>query len=233
MPADTPAIHSTCCTVYFHEQELGGQITKDCSAGCRSVDSVRVYRGTTAGFGFVTRPCGIVLGLVCLRGAESLSQMLAFVHRIFAAAATPASQLKFLGYDRACQLHPHIVNAAAQGNTAALEFQRWGTTCFVDRFHVRKHTTPECDITKPQCRYHPDLFPALEGVNSMMAETISKALNRFKLVIRNTNPTFSTFILYEVFETRNRHLASKLPPIARANPVVANPPSTHPSPNHS
>lgn len=83
---------------------------------------------------------------------------------------------------------------------------------FVDRFHVKGHTTPGCDITSDKCQYHPDLtvFEELIGVNTESAEQCFSWLGKFKHSVKYMSQYRYKMFLYFVVTSRNSLIKMKL-----------------------
>lgn len=82
----------------------------------------------------------------------------------------------------------------------------------VDRFHIAGHTTPECDIEDPRCRYHPDLedFTEMRGVNTECAEQCFAWLRRFKHSMKYMCQYKFKFFLHVIVRARNKFIETKL-----------------------
>lgn len=76
-------------------------------------------------------------------------------------------QLRYIGYDRACDLHPFIHNLSEKG----AYFANWllcHVSFLVDSFHVRNYTEACCmPPENNRCEYHPSLpkFGEIHGTN--------------------------------------------------------------------
>lgn len=115
---------------------------------------------------------------------ESCTQVYAFFLLTFGRTTDDLMRLKFVGYDRACDLHPFLSNLSKKGNVGAkilLDHVKF----LVDIFHVMKHKEQCCmPPNNPKCRYHPHLetFKEIRGTNTESAEQSNRFLNRFKHV---------------------------------------------------
>ena len=164
--------------------------------GCRKVKNVEKFYETTAGIIAAVRPCGVVVNFSELFTCESPSQVYLFLLFTFGRSALDFAQLKFVGYDRACDLEPFLRGMAKKGSDGAtllLEQAKF----FVDRFHVKGHTEPVCTAGDPQCKYHPDLpcFTDVSGANTECAEQTFAWLGKFKKVTRQMSMWRFNFFL--------------------------------------
>ena len=121
-------------------------------------------------------------------------------------------RLKFVGYDRACDLHPFLSNLSKKGNVGAkilLDHVKF----LVDIFHVMKHKEQCCmPPNNPKCRYHPHLetFKDIRGTNTESAEQSNRFLNRFKhMCKRMAEFKFKAFMWF-VIETHNELIEERL-----------------------
>ena len=82
---------------------------------------------------------------------ESLTQVFLFLLRTFVRDAASVLRLRYLGYDRACDLKPFLVNQAKKSSAGAiLLLDR--VKFLVDKFHCEKHTGPTCmPPDNPKC----------------------------------------------------------------------------------
>ena len=124
--------------------------------GCRKAKGVNRFYDRSAGVLALVRPCGIFVNTTEMYTCESPTQVYLFLVMTFA-RANDIDRLRYLGYDRACDLHPFLCNLEAKG----AYFARWlnkRVTFLVDNFHVAKHTEPCCmPPDNPLCKYHPSL----------------------------------------------------------------------------
>ena len=68
----------------------------------------------------------------------------------------------------------------------------------VDRLHIMGHTQSWC---KDKC--HPDLFPDLKNVNTMVCEQINFWLGRYKHILKHMNHSRFNFFLYIILNKYN------------------------------
>ena len=113
-------------------------------------------------------------------------------------------RLRYLGYDRACDLHPFLENLERKG----AYFAKWlneKVTFFVDSFHVSKHTEACCmPPENPMCKYHPSLphLSEISGVNTECAEQAFRWLNRLKLSLKQMHQHKFNFFLHTIINRR-------------------------------
>lgn len=84
-------------------------------------------------------------------------------------------RLKFVGYDRAYDLHPSLLARRFLIEQVKLLVE--------DIFQVQKHKEECClPSNNPKCRYHPHLetFKDIRGTNTESAEQRNHFQNRFK-----------------------------------------------------
>ncbi len=204
--------HTGITALQLDTESTVQQIRDECSTGCRDASNVQLFYNTTAGFLFIVRPCGIIVSFCPLWTCESLSQAMYLIHSTF--EHDPGS-VKFIGYDRGCQLEPYLRNVAA-GKTrtprvdsvkSAKDVLSWADI-FVDRMHIKGHVNPLCQMQSGVCRYHPDLprFATISGAGTEMQEVVSKFFNKYKGVIRNMNAAPAEFLLTEVIEVHNSRI---------------------------
>ena len=152
--------------------------------GCRKQCNVNRYLDRTAGVAAIVRPCGIVVNFMEMFTCESPTQMYVFLAFSFA-HGRDISRLKFVVYDRACDLHPFLCNLEKKGAYLAGYILKH-VKFVVDRVHVRKHTEPCCkppSADNPSCRYHPDHldFIDIASANTECAEQSFRCLKKYKL----------------------------------------------------
>ena len=69
----------------------------------------------------------------------------------------------------------------------------------VDRLHIVGHSQTWC---KDIC--HPDLYPDLKEVNTMICEQINFWLGRFKFIMKHMNQSRFNFFLYLILNQYNK-----------------------------
>lgn len=115
-------------------------------------------------------------------------------------------RLRYIGYDRACDLAPFITKMAQHGSKVAGTFVE-ELLFFVDRFHVKGHTEPCCQPTGDSAKYHPDLpqFAPIKKANTECAEQAFKWLAKFKNMMRYMSRDRFNFFFNVIIEERNIH----------------------------
>ena len=73
--------------------------------GCRKQSNVNRFFDRTAGVAAAVRPCGIVVNFTEMFTCESPTQMYIFLVFTFG-HSRDIDRLKFVAYDRSCDLHP-------------------------------------------------------------------------------------------------------------------------------
>ena len=143
---------------------------------------------------------------------ESPTQAYVFIFSTFGRSLEDLGRLKYLGYDRSCDLHPFLVNLKKKGSVGAgilldnIKFM-------VDLWHCNKHKELTCmPPDNPLCVYHPSLpsFAKVHGVNTECAEQAFKWLGRFKLITRRMTRSRYCFFLWVVIEFHNRRVTRNL-----------------------
>ena len=87
-------------------------------------------------------------------------------------------KLKFVGYDRASDFHPFLINLSKKGNDGAKILLNH-VKFLIDIFHVLKHKKPCCmPPHNPKCRYRPYLetFREIRGTSTESAEQRNRFL---------------------------------------------------------
>ena len=149
--------------------------------GCRKEKGVTKFYDRTAGVLALVRPCGVIVNTTEMYTCESPTQVYLFLVMTFG-HGDDIKRLRYLGYDRACDLHPFLCNVESRGGFFAKWLNR-NVCFFVDSFHVAKHTEPCCmPPDNPKCRYHPSLphLSEIHGVNTECAEQAFRWLNKLK-----------------------------------------------------
>ena len=99
------------------------------------------------------KPCGTIVSVSEMYTFESSSQIFSFLLHF---DNFIGKNIRYIGYDRACELVPFLQGLARNGNYGArLLLDNIGF--FVDAFHVKTHKAKACDITTDQCKFHPKL----------------------------------------------------------------------------
>ena len=180
--------------------------------GCRKGKNVNTFHDRTAGVIAAVRPCGIIVNFTEMFTCESPTQMYIFLAFTFC-HQSDISRLRFIAYDRACDLHPFLTNVSRKGAHLA-NYLLKHTKYLVDRFHVKGHTESCCKppLNNPACKYHPDLpvFSEISGANTECAEQCFRWLNKHKTVVRNMKQYRFNFFLYTMIDLHNQHIERSL-----------------------
>ena len=143
---------------------------------------------------------------------ESPTQCYVFLYTTFGRSLDDLARLKYLGYDRTCDLHPFLKNLMKKGSLGA-KILLENVKFMVDLWHCNKHKEATCmPPNNPQCIYHPNLpsFAEIHGVNSECAEQAFKWLGKFKFMCRRmTRPRFC-FFMWKMTEMHNQRVSRKL-----------------------
>ena len=176
----------------------------DVLVGCRKAKGVNRFYNRTAGILSLVRPCEVLVNFTEMYTCESPTQVYLFLVLTFA-RANDIDALHYLGYDRACDLHPFICNLDTKGAYFAWWLYRH-VKFFVDYFHVEKHTEACCmPPDNPSCKYHPSLphFSEIRGANTECAEQSFRWLNKLKHTLKHMKQLRFNFCLYIIINQRN------------------------------
>ena len=167
--------------------------------GCKKPCNRSKFFNRTAGVMFAVKPCGVIVDYREMYTCESSSQL--FCQLLLLLDHMP--HVKYIGYDRACEFKLFLENLSKKGNEGAKKLL--GLEYLVDRFHIRGHTTPACDITSPLCQFHPDLekFRAIQYVNTSCAEQCFSWLKKYKHSVKYMSAYKFKFFLREIIKSRN------------------------------
>ena len=193
----------------FSHQQLGDLPDADSDeqlVGCRKPRNVNRYFDRTAGIIAAVRPCGIVVNFTEMYTCESPTQMYIFLSFTFA-RGNDIKRLKYVAYDRACDLQPFLAKRQRKDVYLASYLMKH-VKFFVDRFHVKGHTEPCClppSQTNLNCAFHPDLpeFRAVSLANSECAEQCFRWLNKYKTTVRNMKRHRFNFFLHSMINLHN------------------------------
>ncbi len=123
----------------------------------------------------------------------------------------------YLIYDNACQLMKHMQKKFNDSEKFTQRVQATKDVKYVvDRLHIVGHKQSWC-----QKMCHPDLYPQLAGVNTMVCEQINFWLGRYKYIMKHMSQTRFNFYLYIILNERNtlkvngKILAEKYNPISK------------------
>lgn len=67
----------------------------------------------------LVRPCGIIVNFAEIFTCESPTQSYVLVYTTFGHGLEDLDRLKYLGYDRCCDLHPCLRNLIKKGSVGA------------------------------------------------------------------------------------------------------------------
>ena len=146
--------------------------------GCKKSRNLNRFYDRTAGIFALVRPCGIIANFTEMFTCESPTQAYIFIYTTFGRSLHDLGRLKYLGYDRNCDLHPFLANLKKKGSMGAAIILD-NVKFMVDLWHCNKHKEPTCMPPENQkCIYHPKLstFSEIHGVNSECAEQASSGL---------------------------------------------------------
>lgn len=175
--------------------------------GCKLASNVNRFYKRTAGIMAIVRPCGIIIDYAEMLTCESPSQLFVQLLRL---KCDSGAYLKYMGYDRACEFEPFLKNLQKKDNLGATMLLD-DMTFLVDKFHIKGHTTPKCDIADPACLYHPDLprFSDISGVNTECAEQAFAWLGKFKHMMKYMSQNRFKFFLFLIIRARNLKIESR------------------------
>ena len=149
--------------------------------GCKKKENITLFYQTTAGMLALIRPCGIVANMTEMFTRESCTQVFLFLFRTFCADSEDFRRLKYLRYDRACDLVSFLRRQVQNGSVGAKVLIE-NVQFLVDTFHVSKLTEGVCmPPDNPNCLYHPHLakFEEIRGVNTESGEQDFRRLNQY------------------------------------------------------
>ena len=177
--------------------------------GCKEQSKVNKYDERTAGMLYLFRSCGIRISHFEMYTAESLSLVYSSLIDLFY-NSNKENMLSGVVYDRACDLQPYIHKLSKEGNHIASYFMKMRFV--VDIFHAEKHTQPKCDISKEECKYHPDLecFSNIRKMNMEVCEQGFHLLNCYKHITRNMTYGKRLCLLKLIDDDYNSMLEQKL-----------------------
>lgn len=82
--------------------------------GCRKQSRIDRFFDRTAGVAAAVRPCGVVVNFTEMFTCKSPTQMYVFLVFTFG-HGRDIDRLKYVAYDRACDLHPFLCNLKRKG----------------------------------------------------------------------------------------------------------------------
>lgn len=180
--------------------------------GCKKASNLNRFYDRTAGIFALVRPCGVIVNFSEMYTCESPTQAYVFTYMTFGRSLDDLARLKYLGYDRSCDLHPFLVNLEKRGSVGA-KILLDNTKFMVDLWHCNKHKEPTCmPPDNPLCRYHPKLsiFSEVYGANTECAEQAFKWLGRFKHLTRRMSRSRYCFFLWKVIDLHNKRITRNL-----------------------
>lgn len=180
--------------------------------GCKKATNLNRFYNRTAGIMAVVRPCGIIANFSEMYTCESPTQAYIFLYTSFGRTLDDLARLKYLGYDRSCDLHPFLKNLSKKGSLGA-QILLDNVKFMVDLFHCNKHKEPTCmPPGNPKCIYHPSLptFSEVHEVNTECAEQAFKWLGKFKHITRRMTRQRFCFFLWKMIELHNQRVSRKL-----------------------
>ena len=186
----------------------------DLFVGCRKPRNVNRFHDRTAGVVAAVRPCGIVVNFSEMFTCESPTQMYIFLAFTFG-HGRDIDRMKYVAYDRSCDLHPFLCNLQRKGVYLA-SFLLKNAKFLVDRFHVAGHTEqcckPPCEEDPKRGRYHPlhNDFTEIRHANTECVEQSFKWLNKYKTIVRNMKQHRFNFFLHTMIDLHNSFKESHL-----------------------
>ena len=212
VPVCTPPELSYIKSQAAHEVQLPDHEDESLLVACKKSSNLNRFYDRTAGVMALVRPCGIIVNFAEMFTCESATQSFVFVYTTFGRTLDDLSRLKYLGYDRACDLHPFLRNLMKKGSFGA-KLLLDNVKFMIDLWHCNKHKEPTCmPPDNPKCVYHPQLpeFAEVHGVNTECAEQAFKWLGKFKFMTRRMTRQRFCFFLWKMIELHNQRLSRKL-----------------------
>ena len=124
---------------------------------CKKKANVNRFYDRTAGIVALVRPCGIIVNFAEMYTCESPTQCYVFLYTTFGRKLDDLARLKYLGYDRTCDLHPFLRNLVKKGSLGA-KILLENVKFMVDLWHCNKHKEATCmPPNNPKCLYYPHL----------------------------------------------------------------------------
>lgn len=80
--------------------------------GCKKGRNINRFHDRTAGILALVRPCGIIVNFTEMFTCESPTQAYIFIYQTFGRSLQDLTCLRYLGYDRTCDLHPFLQTLA-------------------------------------------------------------------------------------------------------------------------
>jgi hypothetical protein len=180
------------------EQEL----MKQCAGSLKENQKTEVF--TNAGVFVTILNCGIILSIMNLVGAESLTQVYMHVTGLYHdyGDLLPCD----FGYDDGCHLR-RFAELRQDNNSRAKSFwERVGQFIFVDRFHWKNHKG-----THKYCSDHcnPGNNRRIDGANTEICEQSFRWFSRHKYSVNHMTPGRFTFFFLIIADRRNEILLAQ------------------------
>ena len=176
--------------------------------GCKKAKNVNRFQNRTAGILALVRPCGIIINFTEMFTSESPTQAYIFIYQTFGRSLEDLARLRYLGYDRTCDLHPLLKLLAKKGSQGA-QILLDNVKMMVDLWHCEKRKETTCmPPDNPDCKYHSHLpqFAPVHGVNTECAEQAFKWLGKFKHNCRKMSRGSLCIYLWKIIDCHNRHI---------------------------
>ena len=171
-------------------------------SGCKKNRNIKKFHSNTAGVLCLVRPCHTVIDFTEMFTCESSNQVFTFLLKSLEFNKT----IRLIGYDRACEFYPFLINQCKNGNIGA-QTLFYHYEYVVDAFHVKGHTKREClpPDGNSECQYHPDLgkFKKYNLENTPCAEQFFSWLRTHKRNVRGMKRFKFNFYLHELFNNHN------------------------------
>lgn len=181
--------------------------------GCRKHTNVQKYYNRTAGILAAVKPCGIIVQHTDMYTCESPTQAFIMILRTYGGNDRDLKLLRYLGYDRACDLHPFLINLAKKGNPGA-QLLLDNVMFLVDTFHCIRHKEKCCMPLEnnPHCLYHPKLpkFKEIHHANTECAEQAFNWLARYKYSTHLMSKGRFQFFIKRIIDKRNNDTIRRL-----------------------
>jgi len=167
---------------YFHTKSTGEVPLPDTEdsnlfVGCKKYAKVNRFYDRTAGIMALVRPCGIIANFNEMFTCESPTQAYIFIYSTFGRSLDDLRRLKYLGYDRSCDLHPFLKNLERKGSQGA-KILLDNVKFMVDLWHCEKHKEATCmPLNNPRCIYHPKLETFADIYMVSTLSVLNKLLN--------------------------------------------------------
>ena len=123
--------------------------------GCKKASNVNKFYDRTAGILALVRPCGIIVNFSEMFTCESVTQAYVFIFTTYGHSLEDLDRLKYLGYDRTCDLHPFLKNLKKRGSVGA-KILLSNVKFMVDLWHCNKHRSYMHAPRQPQMQVSPN-----------------------------------------------------------------------------